>query len=206
MSVHIHDSEFVPTLLAHLPRLPDAATTIFGKLDWIAYLTQLVTSANGAPQPQLAPLLQLVSEINIVQPAALSSALRLALMGESHDVGALTPQLQALHAQVWALADGAALAAAFDGSTLLAPLLRGDAKEEPSVRRRRQEPPAPLRAPLCAPPPPTAHRHARGALHVRCRLGSRRTQRCCTRWRRARRTRPPLRRRCLRRAPSSSSR
>ena len=34
-------------------------------------------------------------------------------------------ELDQLHAQVWALAEGASLAAAFDGRALLAPLLRG---------------------------------------------------------------------------------
>lgn len=138
LSCHLRDDSVVPALLHLLPRLPGTVQLIFSRLDWLAYLTQLVAASGGPlPRPQLAPLLQLLMELNAVAPGCISANLRLAAFGElaisvisspPSPFSAPSAQLMQLHAQVWALAEGASLAAAFDGRALLAPLLRGQVR------------------------------------------------------------------------------
>lgn len=82
VTCHIHDEQFVPALLQQLPVMPEACHAIFAKLDWLAYLTALVSAADGAPQPALSALLRLVLELHATAPACLSSAVRLAIFGE----------------------------------------------------------------------------------------------------------------------------
>ena len=59
LSCHLRDETMVPALLQLLPRLPCTVQLICSRLDWLAYLTQLVAASGGLPRPQLAPLLQL---------------------------------------------------------------------------------------------------------------------------------------------------
>ena len=96
-----------------------------------------MAASGGLPRPQLAPLLQLLTELNAAAPECISANLRLAAFGEigisaisspPSPPSPLASQLAQLHAQVWALAEGPSLAAAFDGRALLAPLLRGEVR------------------------------------------------------------------------------
>ena len=139
LSCHLRDETVVPSLLQMLPRWPGTVQLIFSRLDWLAYLTQLVAASGGLPRPQLAPLLQLLTELNAAAPDCISANLRLAAFGEigisisatsspPSPPSPLASQLAQLHAQVWALAEGPSLAAAFDGRGLLAPLLRGQVR------------------------------------------------------------------------------
>ena len=137
LSCHLRDETVVPSLLQMLPRWPGTVQLIFSRLDWLAYLTQLVAASGGLPRPQLAPLLQLLTELNAAAPDCISANLRLAAFGEiaiasppspPSPPSPLSSQLSQLHAQLWALAEGPSLAAAFDGRALLAPLLRGQVR------------------------------------------------------------------------------
>ena len=137
LSCHLRDETTVPALLQLLPRLPTTVQLICSRLDWLAYLTQLVAASGGLPRPQLAPLLQLLTELNAAAPDCIPANLRLAAFGEiaiasppspPSPPSPLSSQLSQLHAQLWALAEGPSLAAAFDGRALLAPLLRGQVR------------------------------------------------------------------------------
>ena len=123
LSCHLRDETVVPSLLQMLPRWPGTVQLIFSRLDWLAYLTQLVAASGGLPRPQLAPLLQLLTELNAAAPDCIS-----ATSSPPSPPSPLASQLAQLHAQVWALAEGPSLATAFDGRGLLAPLLRGQVR------------------------------------------------------------------------------
>ena len=153
LSCHLRDETMVPALLQLLPRLPCTVQLICSRLDWLAYLTQLVAASGGLPRPQLAPLLQLLTELNVAAPDCIPANLRLAAFGEiaiasppspPSPPSPLSSQLSQLHAQLWALAEGPSLAAAFDGRALLAPLLRGQ------VRYLVITPPSPHGQPVVA--------------------------------------------------------
>ena len=118
---------------------------IFSKVNWVNYLTATLTAANGdddddddggggaaARGAALAALLALFCEVNVAAPAAVSSAVRLAILGDGPSAGAIDVQLRQLHEDVWRLVDGRALADACDGSALLAPLRRGAVTDDPS--------------------------------------------------------------------------
>ena len=59
------DEAFAPALLQLHLAYPSSAHAIFGRIDWLAYLTHLVTASASQPQPQLAALLRLVAELNV---------------------------------------------------------------------------------------------------------------------------------------------
>jgi len=146
LTCHLYDESFVDGLLALTKILPTTALVIFSKLDWVAWVTNLIAAKSTAPvggHAHLAALLRLVLEINLSAPQWISTPTRIVLLGaraggESASAMnvAAEAQLRSLHDQLWSMVNGAALASHFNGDTMLSWLLNAGAMpaEDPSPR------------------------------------------------------------------------
>jgi hypothetical protein len=134
---HLADADFVPELLRAIRAHPCTLTAVFAKVDWLAFLTHLVSAhaeagggaagggpAGGESEPRLSSWLRLLCEVNLAAPQAISNTVRIAAFGDGPGADTLGRELRELHAQVCARAAPRAVASQFDGTVLLGALTR----------------------------------------------------------------------------------